>query len=259
MDNKKLKNWIQRNKRILYWPLGGLIYIFLIIILYFLGLEFVVFLEIPFILLAALFSFIWNSIFIYFFDINEFITLIGTLLFLEVLLYLFGYLFNKIKRKELKSSLLAIIFKKKGREIFGVLTLLIILTLIFPYLRGFSYEATILDGKKEVSKLYDTDLQRDNFNNMTINKNRVIIHQIFEKPTPCTRVKYIVKKKNLVIDIIPKEKARFNLHSLCILVIGADFVEVDMTLTPGNYTINFRDFWRKNIFKMKTIQIAQTP
>ncbi|MBU2589573.1 MAG: hypothetical protein KKB39_02300 [Nanoarchaeota archaeon] len=107
----------------------------------------------------------------------------------------------------------------------------------------------------------------EEFNKIIIDKNNVIIHQIFEKPNPCTNVEYTVIKKGFLINIVPEKipekpiidpETGEEILSTCVQVIAFDAVEINLILSEGDYTINFYEFWNQdNPLFNETIQIEK--
>ncbi|MBI5390330.1 hypothetical protein HZB02_02480 [Candidatus Woesearchaeota archaeon] len=240
----KFISWIKRNRRILYWPLGGLVYCALLpvfILIPYVNLIFIL----PFLFISQLVVFIWEHMLIDFFRLGFWGIILGTFILLELLLCLIGYFSLKIKRKESNFLFILTLLKRQWRLIILLIITLSISVLAYSLKQDFSYNVVILNGK--ISQL-------GNFNEIMIQNGKVTIHQIFEKPNPCTSVKYRVYKEGQIIKVIPSLIPTINPFSGCTAIMSFDFVEVTFKLKPGNYTVQCYNY-QGGIFIEKTIEL----
>ncbi len=97
----KVVSWVKNNRKVLYWPLGGAVYLVLVLIIYLTHLsEFLIFL-----LILPIFPFIFLSTTLF-----RTGNLFGAAVLFEVTLLLIGFFNNKIKKIRIKILLLTILF-----------------------------------------------------------------------------------------------------------------------------------------------------
>lgn len=90
--DKKQKNWFVRNKKILYWPLGGIIYISITLSLSFLIPKLASF----FIAILNTFAFFMCKIVIW--HCGSVFNLVFTLISFEIFLFLLGFTYNRFTK-----------------------------------------------------------------------------------------------------------------------------------------------------------------
>ncbi|MBI2045356.1 hypothetical protein HYT23_04830 [Candidatus Pacearchaeota archaeon] len=108
---------------------------------------------------------------------------------------------------------------------------------------------------EDIDSMADPIENPENFTEITIKENKLIIKQAFAKPDPCTSINYTVQKNNSVINIIPKIISQDN-NGGCAAVLAYDEVEINIILENGEYLVNIYDLWNLNEpFFNKTIII----
>ena len=83
----------------------------------------------------------------------------------------------------------------------------------------------------------------ENFTEIIIEENSLIIKQAFAKPNPCTSMDYAIQKNKGIINIIPKIIPSNDNGMGCTGVIAYDKVEINIILESGEYLVKIYEFW----------------
>ena len=81
----------------------------------------------------------------------------------------------------------------------------------------------------------------EEFNTVWIERNNITIHQKLTKPNPCTQINYTVVKEDYTIHIYGNKINKGDGKSMCVSAVGRDFLEINLTLSKGEYILLFED------------------
>ncbi len=81
---------------------------------------------------------------------------------------------------------------------------------------------------------------RCNLNEVVINGNDLRIRSFFTKPTPCDKTNYSVTNENSIVKIVPR---LITSGPGCMQIVGAEAVEINLTLPNGTYMLQLYGFW----------------
>lgn len=108
-----------------------------------------------------------------------------------------------------------------------------------------SYDILIKEWDR--STLIDPLENPEMFNNITTAGNKIIIKQVFIKPTPCTSMNYTIQqeeKMNHMIHVIPKILPPEDPEVGCIAVMAYDDVEINIAVNEkaGSYGVHLHHY-----------------
>jgi hypothetical protein len=112
----------------------------------------------------------------------------------------------------------------------------------------FSYNISIINNEES----------GDYTNSIKVEGNRLLIRQNFVKSSPCNSINYTIDKNDSVIEIIPKDITRKNREGGCIAMLGNDFIEINLILENGNYTLNIYSLNKQFLIKSRKIIIGKS-
>lgn len=92
----------------------------------------------------------------------------------------------------------------------------------------------------------------ENFNELNINKTHVNLRHKFTTPSSCSNMNYTLLKENFTLSILPKlvpyspiidpETGKV-MYVGCGAMLSVDFVEINLTLSPGTYFLRVYNFY----------------
>lgn len=141
----------------------------------------------------------------------------------------------------------------------SVFLLIMIILLIFVNIVFLFYFKEFKEERKETEFSYNVSINKnvdskESF--IKIEGNTLVIKQNFAKPSPCNNINYTINKENYTINIIPEDLPESG-NNLCTAMISSDFVEIDLKLKEGNYTVNLYSWWnKKSPFISKNVEIG---
>ncbi len=100
----------------------------------------------------------------------------------------------------------------------------------------FSY--TIGSPSVQTQEEFD-NLTKEERRRIKVEGNTVSIRRFFPTPNPCTGQSYNITKNGSIINIIPYIQPSKSDGAGCVMMLGIDWKEINITLSKGEYTIKF--------------------